>query len=101
MKKWTDWKAFLGWKSILSLLAVLILQVSAILSGFALKDNAVGLIAVLLCLHVPEILALAYLILNVILLSKEKPHLSFFRYLLVLFLFSLAILGYLEAYLIL
>lgn len=101
MKKWTDWKAFLGWKSLLSLVAVLVFQISAILSGFALRENGLFLIAALLPLHVLEILSLAYLILNIVLLTKEKPRLSFFRYLLVLFFLSLAILCYLEAYLIL
>lgn len=101
MKKWTDWKAFLGWKSLLSLVAVLVFQISAILSGFALRENGLFLIASLLPLHVLEILSLAYLILNIVLLTKEKPRLSFFRYLIVLFFLSLAILCYLEAYLIL
>ncbi len=101
MKKWTDWKAFLGWKSLLSLVAVLVFQISAILSGFALRENGLFLIAALLPLHVLEILSLAYLILNIVLLTKEKPRLSFFRYLIVLFFLSLAILCYLEAYLIL
>ena len=101
MKKLTDWKAFLGWKSLLSLVAVLVFQISAILSGFALRENGLFLIAALLPLHVLEILSLAYLILNIVLLTKEKPRLSFFRYLIVLFFLSLAILCYLEAYLIL
>ena len=75
MKKLTDWKAFLGWKSLLSLVAVLVFQISAILSGFALRENGLFLIAALLPLHVLEILSLAYLILNIVLLTKEKPRL--------------------------
>ncbi len=90
----------LGLKASLSLALVVMTQVAAIIGGYALKGNGTALVACLLPLHVVEILALAHLILNVVLLAKKDKKLAFLQYLVAVLILLLAIACYLESYLI-
>ena len=74
-----------------------------LVSGDTYTDNSyngTALVACLLPLHVVEILALAYLILNVVLLAKKDKRLAFLQYLVAVLILLLAIACYLESYLI-
>lgn len=90
----------LGIKSIFSVAVVCVSQVLAIILGFAFKDNPPSLIACLVLIHVIEILALSYLILNIALAVRKNEKLKFIWAFLISFILLLAIACYLEAYLI-
>ncbi len=87
-------------KTVLSLVAVVILQAAAIIVGYALKDNTAGLIACLVLIHAAEIVSLAYFVFNLWVSGKKNEHLKFLIHVTWILLFVLAIFIALEVYLI-
>lgn len=90
----------LPWKTALAFISILLLQALAIILGFYLKSNRVGLVITLVFLHAAEFLSLLFLFFGVALLSKKDKRLSFLPVLLVVFLLLIVISCALEAYLI-